>query len=119
MREQNERLGIEAAGVDQLARQLMPDDLLGHAADLDQSIEIDAGIDAHLFAEQHQFLGADIAGCFWLAGERAVAESADRRVELGNAHLEPGMCVGDGEPARIVEVQRDRDVGPAAAHIAQ
>ncbi|HJY47603.1 MAG TPA: hypothetical protein VJ349_02985, partial [Stellaceae bacterium] len=28
----------------------MPDDLLGHAADLDHRIEIDTGIDAHLLA---------------------------------------------------------------------
>ena len=39
----------------------MPDDLLGLAADLDQLIEIDAGVDAHFFAEQHQLFGADVA----------------------------------------------------------
>jgi len=38
------------------------DDLLSHAADLDQRIEIDAGIDAHLLAQQHQLFGADVAG---------------------------------------------------------
>ena len=65
----------------------MADDLLGHAADLDQGIEIDPGVDAHFLAEQHQFLGADVAGCLRLPGERAAAEPADGRVELGDAHL--------------------------------
>src|SRR6516225_11701320 len=80
---------VETAGMDQLARQLVPDDLLGHAADLDQSVEIDPGIDAHLLAEQHQLFGADVAGGFGLARERATADPADRRVELGDTHLEP------------------------------
>src|SRR5215831_3482120 len=111
--------GVETAGVDQLARQLVPDDLLGHAPDLDQSIEIDTGIDAHLLAQQHQLLGADIARGLWLPGEWATAEPADGRVELGDTHLEPGMGIGDGEPTRIVQVQRDRRVGPAAAHLAE
>src|SRR6516225_191815 len=71
---------VEAAGMDQFARQLMPDDLLGHTADLDQSVEIDTGIDAHLLAEQHQLLGADVAGGFWLTRERAATEPAHGRV---------------------------------------
>ena len=33
--------------------------------------------------------------------------------------FEPGMRVGDGEPAGVVQVQRDRHVGPAAAHLAE
>src|SRR5207237_128120 len=81
------------------------DDLLSHAADLDERIEIDAGGDTHLLAEQHQLLGADVAGCLWLPGERATAEPADRRIELGYAHFEPGMRVGDRQPAGIVQVQ--------------
>src|SRR6516164_10670703 len=92
---------VETAGVDQFARQLVGDDLLGHAANLDQRVEIDAGIDAHLLAEQHQLLGADVAGCLWLPGERATAQPADGRVELRHTHPEPGMRVGDGESARI------------------
>src|SRR5579862_8133139 len=70
---------VEAVGVDQLARQLVPDDVLGHAADLDQRVEVDPGIDANLLAQQHQFLGADIAGRLRLTGARAAAEPADRR----------------------------------------
>jgi len=83
----------------------VPDDLFGHAADLDQRVEIDTGIDAHLLAEQHQLLGADVACSLWLPGERTAAEPADGRVELGHTHLEPGMRIGDREPARIVQMQ--------------
>src|SRR6266446_10848433 len=77
---------VETAGVDQFARQLVPDDLLSHAADLDQRIEIDAGIDTHFLAEQHQLFGADVASCLGLPGEWATAEPADGRVELGYPH---------------------------------
>src|SRR3954468_3517988 len=38
---------IQAAGMDQFARQLMPDNLLRHAADFDQRVEISTGLDAH------------------------------------------------------------------------
>src|SRR5438132_12904919 len=75
---------VKTASVDQFARQLVPDDLLSHAADLDQRIEIDAGIDAHLLAEQNQLLGADIAGRLWLPGERTTAQPTDCRVKLGH-----------------------------------
>src|SRR5208282_3348107 len=94
---------IEAAGVDQLAGKLVADDLLGHAPDLDQRIEIHAGIDAHLLAEQHQLLGTDVAGGLGLTGKRAAAEPADRRVELPHAHLQPGMSIGNREAARVVQ----------------
>ena len=63
--------------MNQLARKLVADNFLGHAPDLDQRVEIDAGIDAHLLAEQHELLGADIASGLWLAGEWAAAEPAD------------------------------------------
>ena len=51
--------------------------------------------------EPPRHLGADVAGCLWLRGERAATQPADGRVELGYAHLEAGVRVGDGEPARI------------------
>src|SRR5689334_8424761 len=61
--------GVEAAGVDQFARELVADDGLGEATHLDELVEIDAGADAHFLAQQHQFLGADVAGRALLAGE--------------------------------------------------
>ena len=63
--------------MDQFARQLVPDDLLGHAADLDQGVEINLGINAHLVAKHHQFLGANVAGGLWLSGEWTTAQPAD------------------------------------------
>ena len=49
---------VETAGADQFARQLVPDDLLGHAGELDQRVEIDPGPDAHLLAKQNKLPGA-------------------------------------------------------------
>src|SRR5215470_19364200 len=48
--------GVEAAGVDQFARQLVADDGLGKAPDLDEPVEVDAGANAHFLAQQHQLL---------------------------------------------------------------
>src|SRR5690242_14395600 len=79
---------IEAAGVDQFARQLMADNVLGHAADLDQRVEINPGVDPHLLAQQNEFLGANVAGRLRLPGKGAPAQPADRRIKLSDAHLQ-------------------------------
>src|SRR3954467_12978279 len=92
---------VEAAGMHQFARQRVPDDVLRHAADLDQRVEIDAGIDPHLLAQQYQFLGADIARRLRLTGKRTAAEPADGRIELRHPELKCGMSIGDREPPRI------------------
>ena len=76
----------------------MADDLFGHAANLDQLIEIDGGIDAHLLAEQHQLFGADVAGGLGLSGKRAAAEPADGRVELGDTILSPACALATASP---------------------
>src|SRR5262249_31767170 len=78
---------VEAAGVDQFARQLVSDDLLSHAAHLDQRVEIDTGIDAHLLAEQYQFLRANVAGRLRLPGEGTTAQPSDGRIELRYTHF--------------------------------
>jgi len=54
--------------MDQFARQLVPDDVLGHAADIDQRVKIDPSVYAHLLAQQHEFLSADIACGLRLTG---------------------------------------------------
>jgi hypothetical protein len=41
--------------MDQFARQLVADDVLGHAADLDQRVEVNPGVDPYRLAEQDQF----------------------------------------------------------------
>ena len=94
----------------------MADDALGHAADLDQRVEIDAGADAHLLAEQHVFLGADIARRALRPREGAAAEAAHRAVELRHAEAQAGMRVRDREAAGVVQVQRDAQMRPARAH---
>jgi hypothetical protein len=38
-----------------------------------------------------------------LSGEWATSKPAYGRVELGDTHFEPGIRVGDREPARIVQ----------------
>ncbi len=65
--------------------------------------------------EKDEILGADIAGGAGMAGERAAAEPRHRRVEARHAHFEAGIGVGDREPARIVQMQRDVEIGPALA----
>ena len=50
------------------------------------------------------------------AGERAAAKPGDRRIETVDAHLQPGIGVGDAHAARVVQMQRDAQVGIALAH---
>ena len=76
-------------------------------------------LDAHLLAQQHQLLGADVAGRALLAGERAAAQAADGGIEAAHAHAQAGMRVGDGQAARVVQVQGELHVRPARAHLAE
>ena len=85
-------------------------------AHLDQLVEIDAGLDAHLLAHEHEILGADIAGGALVRGERAAAEAGDGGIEDRHAHLQPGIGVGDAHAARVVQVQRRASVRETLAH---
>ena len=67
---------------------------------------------------EHEVLGADIAGGALVGGERAAAEAGDGRVENRDAHLQPGIGVGDPHAARVVQMQRQRQVGKPLAHLA-
>lgn len=82
----------------------MPHHILGEARALDQRVEVDASLDAKLLAQEHEILGADVAGRAGIAGERAAAQTCDRRVEAIDAHLEPCECVRDAHTARVVQV---------------
>lgn len=64
----------------------------------------------------HQLLRGDVARRARLAGEQAAAQAADRGVEARHAEAQPLIGIGDAEAARVVQVQRDREVGPAPAH---
>ncbi len=52
-------------------------------------------------------------GC---AANGQAAQAADRGIELGDAEPQPLIGVGYAEPARVVQVQGDFQLGPALAH---
>ena len=66
-------------------------------------------------AQENEVFGADIAGGAGMAGERAAAETRDRRVEPRHAHFEAGIGIGDRHAAGVVQMQRDIEIGPALA----
>ena len=96
----------------------MADQLLGELRGLDQRVEVDAGVDAHLAAGEHQILGADVAGRTLVPGEGAAAEAADRGVELRDAHLHRRDRVGDRAAAGVVQMQLEVQLRPFVAHLA-
>src|SRR5258708_19241215 len=102
--------------MEELARQGMADDLLGEAGALDQPVEIDAGLDAELAAEEDDLLAADIAGRRLVPGKGAAAETAETGIEMIDSLEQPGIDIGDAEAARVVEMEADPQVGPALAH---
>ena len=59
-----------------MAGQGTADDFLGQPGDLDQAIDVEAGLDAHLLAHEGEVLGADVAGRAVGRGERAAAQAA-------------------------------------------
>ena len=85
-------------------------------ARLDQGVEVDAGFDAEFSGHQRQLFGGDIARCTGLLGERTAAQTADGGVEPGYAEPHAAVGIGDPQPARIVQVQRDLQIGKAFAH---
>lgn len=78
----------------------------------DQSIEIDAGAEAHRLKHEDQVLGHDIAR--GAGSERTSAEATERRVERRQPGLERGQHVGESQAARIVAVDAGHRV--VAAH---
>ncbi len=94
----------------------MADDVLGEVGAIDQLVEIEAGLDAHLLAHEDEIFGADIARRALMPGEGTAAETGDRGVVLGHAHLEPGIGIGDAHAARVVEMKHDIEIGEFFAH---
>src|SRR5260370_28436913 len=82
-------------GIEQLARQGMADDRLGKARAFDQAVEIDAGLDAELAAEEDDLLAADIASGRLVSGEGTAAETAEAAVEMIDALDHPAIDLGD------------------------
>src|SRR4051812_12361141 len=71
---------VEGAG------QLVADRLLGHARGGQHRVEVEPGADAGLLEHVDELLSGDVAA--GTGGERAAAESADRRVQLDDAGLD-------------------------------
>ena len=82
------------------------------SAHRDQLFEIDAGVEAERLGEEHHVLGDHVAGRARRIG--AAAEPAQRSIESAHAGLDRGRHVGDAEPARVVEMRQQRDLGPTA-----
>ena len=82
----------------------MADDLLRQVGRLDELAQVDASGDAHLLAQEHQVLGAHIAGCALMPCKGATAQTCHAGVEAVHPHLEPRVRVGDTHAAGVVEV---------------
>ena len=72
--------------------QRMSDDVFRKLRNFDQAFEIDARVDAHLFAEKHEVFRADIARRAFMRCEWATAEARDRRIENIDAHFHRRIC---------------------------
>src|SRR5262249_8372095 len=105
----------EAAAELDRARQRMADDVFGKARALEQLVEIEAGIDAHLLAHEHQVFRADVARGALVAGEGAAAEARVAGVEAVHAHLQRRVSIGDAHAARIVQMQVEAHAGMLVA----
>ena len=95
----------------------MAHDPFGQTAGLDQRLDVEPGGDAHLFAQQSEFFGGDVAGRTRLSGERAAAEPGHRRVE--GCHPKPQTLIGAGDALApgIMQMQRDPQIVPALSLI--
>ena len=84
------------------------------AGDAGQGFQVDgAGLDPEQHQHVHEVFGGDVAGR--AGGERAPAEAADRRVEVGDPRRHPGQYVGEAEASGVVEVERESHVGEVGA----
>src|SRR4051794_5123598 len=98
---------------------------LGVARGLQQRIEVDAGLDAHLVEHRDEVLGGDVAR--GPLRHRAAAQLAEARLEALAAGLQRGEHVGQALAARVVEVGGQLDVvaerlargGEELAHLAR
>src|SRR5437763_13147421 len=97
------------------AGQRAADHVFGKARAFDQSVEIDAGLDAEFVAEKNKILRADVAGGALMAGEWTAAQSGDRGIEPRHAHFESGIGIADRHAARVMQMQSDVELRPALA----
>ena len=48
--------------------------------------------------------------------EGAAAKAGDGGIEMRHAHLQAGIGIGEAEPARVMQVERERDIGIGILH---
>src|SRR4051812_28506976 len=80
---------------------------LGLARGLEQAIQVDPGLDAHLVQHRDEVLRGDVAGR--ARRDRAAAELAEARLEAVAAGLQRRQHVGQPLAARVVEVRGQLD----------
>src|SRR4051812_47790960 len=78
----------EGAAAHQLAGQRMAHDAFRQARAFDERLEVDAGVDAHLFAQEDEVLRADVARSARMAGKGAAAQAAAGAVESVHPELQ-------------------------------
>jgi hypothetical protein len=85
------------------------DDLFGQPHHLDQLVEIDPGVDAHVFEHVHQVLGGDHHGRAAVAAVGAAGEAADRGLQAQRVaavqHTQRRVDRGQGHASAIVQVE--------------
>src|SRR5688572_416668 len=109
------QIGLGQACPGELAVEDLPRQELGQTAlGLDQGLEVDAGVEAHLLQHEDEVLGGDVAARSW--GMRAAAEATQRGIERADVDIESGHHVGEAKAARVVKVSRVEAVAGDGPH---
>src|SRR5579863_7339165 len=88
-------------------------ELADKVRNVQQSLQVNTGLNAHLAQHVDEVLGSDIA-CR-PRSEGAAAESTDRRIEGTDTSIEGRHDVGKPKSTRIVEMCADLEVGVSMA----
>src|SRR5206468_11782480 len=86
------RAPVDRTGDQGVRAERPAEDALSLARGLEQAVEVDPRLDAHLVPHRDEVLGGEIAGR--AGGHRAAAELAEARLEALAAALERGERVG-------------------------
>src|SRR5690349_3246251 len=93
---------VDRAGREHVRAEWPAEHVARGAARLQESLEVDAGLDPHLVKHRDEVLGGDVAGRS--GRDRAAAELAEARLEGGYARLDRREHIRQTLPARVVEV---------------
>src|SRR4051812_1695597 len=100
-------LPVHRTGREQVARERAPEHVAHRAARLEQPLDVDAGVVAHLVKHRDKVLRGDVAG--GALGYRAAAQLAERGLERAHAGIERRHHIGKPLSARVVEVRGQLD----------